>query len=146
MIKRIVIERFFLMFLFAAGALFVLSCTRNGNYSGELSSFMANTTEGLYSMDRYRFNYDSTNCQIVRNTQRRILRYQKDDQSQMVNAKFSTLLFDYEKEIDIAVNCKNGGNASSFNLKTMLVKMEEGKYWLWDSDKKIGLIVKPYDL
>ncbi|MCI1720455.1 MAG: hypothetical protein LKM37_05505 [Bacteroidales bacterium] len=138
---------FCLAFLAAAffASMFFSSCNKTPDYDGQLSSFMANNTIGLYSLDRTAFRYDSTNCQIVRNDSRRMIRLQKDDQSELVNAVFSVAAFGFEKEIDIKVSYASSSYSKEFTLKTYLVQMQDGLYWFWDGDKKTGLIIPADD-
>ena len=117
------------------------ACNKTPSYDGQLSSFMANNVVGLYSMERSSFRYDSTDCQIVRNEFRKMIRMQKDDQSQLVNATFSTMYFGFEQPVNIKIAYVSPSYTSSFNMEAYLVQMQDGLYWLWDSDKKIGLII-----
>lgn len=123
----------------------VSSCNKTASYDGQLSSFMANSDVGIYSLDRSSFRYDSTDCQTVRNELRKMVRFQKDDQSLIVNAVFSTLAFEFEKEIDIKVSYLSNSYSGDYSLKTYLVQVKDGFYWLWDSDKKTGLIIPAGD-
>ncbi len=117
------------------------ACNKTPSYDGQLSSFMANNVVGLYSMERSSFRYDSTDCQIVRNDVRKMIRMQKDDQSQLVNATFSTMYFGFEQPVNIKIAYVSPSYTSSFNMEVYLVQMQDGLYWLWDSDKKTGLII-----
>ncbi|MDD2242448.1 MAG: hypothetical protein PHW85_04260 [Bacteroidales bacterium] len=117
------------------------ACNKTLSYDGQLSSFMANNAVGLYSMERSSFRYDSTDCQIVRNEFRKMIRMQKDDQSQLVNATFSTMYFGFEQPVNIKIAYVSPSYTSSFNMEAYLVQMQDGLYWLWDSNKKIGLII-----
>ena len=132
------------IFLYLSAALIICglsSCNKTPSYDGQLSSFMANTSVGFYSMDKASFRYDSTDFQSVRNYTRKIIRLQKDDQSIIFNAVFSTMSFGFEKEIDIKASYVSRSCSADYNLKTYLVQMQDGCYWFWDSDKKIGLII-----
>ena len=70
---------------------------------------------------------------------------QKDDQSQLVNATFSTMHFGFEQAVNIKVAYVSPSYTSSFNMAAYLVQMQDGLYWLWDSDKNIGLIIPESD-
>jgi hypothetical protein len=91
------------------------------------------------------FRFDSTDCQIVRNESRKMIRLQKDDQSQIVNATFSTMHFNFEQIVNIKIAYVSPSYSSIYNIEAYLVQMQDGLYWLWDSDKKIGLIVPESD-
>ena len=138
--------QYHIKYLFLLGLLFITcisfsACNKTPSYDGQLSSFMANNSVGLYSMERSSFRYDSTDCQIVRNESRKMIRMQKDDQSQLVNATFSTMHFGFEQAVNIKVAYVSPSYTSSFNMAAYLVQMQDGLYWLWDSDKNIGLII-----
>jgi hypothetical protein len=131
--------------LFFIACISFSACNKTPSYDGQLSSFMANNSVGLYSMERASFRFDSTDCQIVRNESRKMIRLQKDDQSQIVNATFSTMHFNFEQIVNIKIAYVSPSYSSIYNIEAYLVQMQDGLYWLWDSDKKIGLIVPESD-
>jgi hypothetical protein len=53
--------------------------------------------------------------------------------------------FNFEQIVNIKIAYVSPSYSSNYNIEAYLVQMQDGLYWLWDSDKKIGLIVPESD-
>lgn len=105
--------------------------------------FVALQDIGLVRGGIYLYRYRELHCQRVMNKERRMLRYQNDDQSEYVNFEFSSFpaMPDYQGgAIEVRITYMAGGRSISHILPVVILKSEANKYWMWNMENRMGII------
>lgn len=114
--------------------------------SVESDNFEKRSAVGLVINKNYVIQFNKTSSQYVYNIKRRSVRIQTDDQSKYVNALF----IDYpgvEPQVGDAVMVeiiyrdRASGPETRLVAAMLVLKREGGKCWLWNEEKKIGLVL-----
>lgn len=125
------------------GILLLVACEKRngmGKYEG-LEYFMMQDAAGLYVDNDPIFIYDESSCQIACNEARKMVRFQRDDQSNYVNMVFSTLELYNAQIVNVAINYKTDMDKRNTMLEMTIVKSDEHKCWLWCEKGKTGIIL-----
>ena len=131
--------------LFCVALLF--GCNKNPKgLSVESDSFEKKSGVGLVVKKNYVVLYNKSTFQYVYNIKRKSIRIQSDDHSEYVNATFT----DYPKDIpqindivNVEIVYKDSVSDPEVRLilSMLILKQESGKFWLWNEEEKVGLII-----
>lgn len=127
--------------------LLAISCNRKEEIPVSVDFFLEQQTPGLIRGSKYLFSYNELNSQKVFNKRRKMVRLQRDNQSSYINVIFSTTPHEISwDEIINGVEIKYALSPSDSEKRILLpfrlVKSNNYKFWLWNEDEGIGLIVE----
>ncbi len=138
--NKIKIGLYIIIFVFP----FIFSCDRNENPENKISVeyFAGQVNIGVYLDGNNIFAYNESEYQIALNRMRKVLRLQTDGQEHYVNMLFSVFPLPGEgMRVNIDMNYKTLKDQRIISLVPVIIKKRDGKYWLWDEDMKIGIIL-----
>lgn len=128
-------------------ALIIFSCNKNPKgLSIQSDNFEKKSSAGLVIKKNYVVRFNKVGFQYVYNIKRGCIRIQADDQSVYVNAIFK----DYPKKefqvqdiVNVDLIFKSGPSASETRmiLSMIVLKRDGEKFWLWNEEQKVGLII-----
>lgn len=119
------------------------SCKKNGvpDEYEQMGDFIKKEKLGFFGYGGYLFKYSEEECQIAINSRRRQIRMQNDNQLDYVNVKFAKVPNSTDAEISVELRYKVGSDEIQAAVQMEIVKMGDGKIWLWNREKKGGLIL-----
>lgn len=131
--------------LFAAVLLCMCPGCRRGNdmpdAHEQLEDFIGRRSVGLFAFGGFLFKYSDQECQMAVNLKRKQMRLQNDNQMDYVHIKFLKFPDASSVAQSVEVWYKVGKDEIHSVSKMETVKMGDGKIWLWDMEKKAGLIL-----
>ena len=107
----------------------------------EYEEFISRQETGFVGYGGFLFKYTDSQCQLSVNVKRKQLRMQNDSQTDYVHMTFSSFPVEPLKSVGVALRYKVGSDEISVPLQMEVVKRSEGKVWLWNSARGMGLIV-----
>ncbi|MEF9931757.1 MAG: hypothetical protein RR770_05605 [Bacteroidales bacterium] len=123
--------------------LFFCSCSGNDKpiVDGGIEYFITKDNIGLFVENRNVFNYNQLDCQIAFNEKRKMIRLQSDNQMFYVNIVMSIFPKAKDDFINVIINYKTQTEKLNTSLEMSVVKIDNQKYWLWNDNSKMGIIL-----
>lgn len=110
--------------------------------SAERKSFESSSDIGLYIKGICALSYDKDDYQQAFNSQRRTYRIQSDDQNRYMHILFSGTMPDLVgEEVVCTITYRLAESEETIMIvKFTVLKVENGKLWLWNELQKSGVI------
>ena len=120
-----------------------ISCRKDEDSSGvaNLDEFISKQEAGLFGYGGFLFKYTPLECQISINIKRQQIRLQNDSQTNWLHVHFSRFPKMEGESIELELRYRAGGDEIVNHTAMETVRAEKGKYWLWDSENNMGIIV-----
>ncbi len=119
-------------------------CRRGNDMPDEhrqLEDFIEKDAVGLFGYGGFLFKYSEEECQLAVNHKRKQMRLQNDNQMDYVHIKFAKFPDASSVTLNVEVWYKVGKDEIHSVSQMETVKTGNGKIWLWDMEKKAGLIL-----
>lgn len=137
--RRLLLSR---LLIAAVAMAFLISCHKDEKRDGAgLQEFVKRTECGLWGHGGFLFRYDEENCQFSINPARKQARMQSDNQEDYVNVTFSSFPTPALMKVEAALRYKVGNEEITSKCLLETVKIEDNKFWLWDSGSNLGIII-----
>lgn len=134
MFRRILI----LAMLLAAAA----ACSKSDTDKSGLSyALLQKEALGVYENDNSLFIYDNDLYQYAYNTGRHSFRIQNTSQSRYMACMLEAAPM-VDRHVAVTVETQGISSFPSQELQALVLKISQGKVWLWDEAKKTGLIIR----
>ena len=134
MLRRILI----LTMLFAV----VTACSKSDtDKSGHSYALLQKDVPGVYENENSLFIYDNDLYQYASNTSRHSFRIQNTSQSRYMACMLETAPV-VDRYVKVTVETQGISSIPSQELQALVLKISQGKVWLWDETKNTGLIIR----
>ena len=131
------------VFLAILASLVLLGCNRNREPEGiaNMDDFMAKKEAGLFGYGGFLFKYNPQDCQISVNVKRHQVRLQNDSQTNWLQVHLTKFPSSKGETIELELRYMSGGDEIVNRTAMETVKTAEGKFWLWDHQNNMGIIL-----
>lgn len=96
---------------------------------------------GVYENENSLFIYDNDLYQYAYNTSRHSFRIQNTSQSRYMACMLETAPV-VDRYVKVTVETQGISSIPSQELQALVLKISQGKVWLWDETKNTGLIIR----
>lgn len=107
----------------------------------EYDDFINRQEIGFVGYGGFLFKYTSGECQMSVNIKRKQLRMQNDTQTDYVHIAFNSFPDASLKSVGVVLRYKVGSDEITVPVEMEIAKREDGKVWLWNNTKGLGLVV-----
>lgn len=107
----------------------------------EYDDFINRQETGFVGYGGFLFKYDGGKCQMSVNIKRKQLRMQNDTQTDYVHITFNSFPDALLKSVSVVLRYKVGSDEITVPAEMEIAKLEDGKVWLWNNAKGLGLVV-----
>lgn len=136
-------NRIIYLLILAAGIMLTFTQCKDiddNTLSPEQESFIEKTDYGVYASSVL-FTYDENTCQTATGPAANSIRIQTDDMAKYVSVVLDAVPA-LNKDLKGDVALKGIGNSSGGNGQSLkILKMQDGKVWVWNNDAKQGYLL-----
>ena len=124
-------------------SLALLGCNKNREPEGiaNVNDFMAKKEAGMFGYGGFLFKYNPQDCQISVNVKRHQVRLQNDSQTNWLQVHLTKFPSSKGETIELELRYMSGGDEIVNRTAMETVKTAEGKFWLWDHQNNMGIIL-----
>lgn len=120
----------------------VTACSKSDTDKSGLSyALLQKEALGVYENDNSLFIYDDDLYQYAYNTSRHSFRIQNTSQSRYMACMLKTAPV-VDRYVKVTVETQGISSIPSQELQALVLKISQGKVWLWDETKNTGLIIR----